>query len=127
MKQSWMVAIACFWIGLNILCSTITMTTPLTTYQGDSSIPSANGTPSQIVGQAEAPNGVDANENAVQAAYSFVSDVWTWFKRIIQICVLWYPSVWQGDAIYVYWFLCIPVTIGMVLSFVTVLRGVHSS
>jgi hypothetical protein len=127
MKQSWMVAIACLWIGLNIMCSFVTTTPPLTTYQGDSNISSANGTPSAVVGKLEAPNGTDLNQNALEATVSFVTDVWTWFKTIIQICTLWYPSVWQGDAIYFYWFLCIPCTIGMVLSFVTILRGVHSS
>ncbi len=64
---------------------------------------------------------------SASAFVSFVRDIGTYFMAFLGALFLYFPSVWQGHLIWFYYFVCIPVSVGMVLSIVTILRGVHAS
>jgi hypothetical protein len=62
----------------------------------------------------------------IGGAASLISYVWNFFKIFIQMIFLYFPSIWNGQWIWVWYFLCVPVTVGFVASIVIILRGVHN-
>jgi hypothetical protein len=71
------------------------------------------------------PNGTDFS-NPISAAVSIITDVWQYFKLFIKLAFLWYPTLWQGDAYYIWMAVFLAVGIGFVASLITILRGVHT-
>lgn len=69
------------------------------------------------------PSGTNFFGNIV----SNVTAVWSWFLRIIPMVFLWNGTVWQGGWLYFYYFVCIPIMLGLIFSFISILRGVHNS
>jgi hypothetical protein len=50
----------------------------------------------------------------------------SYIVAILQMLILYAPTVFAGDMIWVWWFVCFPVDVGMVLSIIAVMRGVSS-
>ena len=47
--------------------------------------------------------------------------------KFIQMVFLWNGTLWSGSWLYFYYFVCLPICTGVVMSIVFVLRGVHNS
>jgi len=58
---------------------------------------------------------------------SMIVLVWDWMKTLIQMIFLWNGTLWVGNWLYFYYYVCLPVCIGVVASIVMVMRGVHAS
>jgi hypothetical protein len=56
-----------------------------------------------------------------------ISEVWSYFTVFIGMVFLWNGTLWVGAWYYFYLFVCLPICIGIVMSLVFILRGVHSS
>ena len=71
--------------------------------------------------------GTPTGTNFVGNIISDVTQVWNYMMTFIKMIFLWNGTLWQGQWLYFYYFVCIPIVIGMVFSIVTILRGVHNS
>lgn len=60
-------------------------------------------------------------------AASLITMVWSYILNLIELIFLWFPSIWNGTWLWVYYFVCLPVAIGFVVSIVFILRGVHNA
>jgi hypothetical protein len=56
-----------------------------------------------------------------------ISEVWNYIKVFIQMVFLWNGTLWAGSWLWFYYAVCLPICIGVVMSIVFILRGVHSS
>lgn len=56
-----------------------------------------------------------------------IVNVWNYLLHFFPMLFLWNPSIWTGYWLYFYYIFCIPICIGMVMSIVFILRGVHNS
>jgi hypothetical protein len=65
--------------------------------------------------------------NWLLQAVAQITEVWTYIKIFIQMVFLWNGTLWSGSWLWFYYFVCIPICIGVVMSIVFILRGVHSS
>jgi hypothetical protein len=54
---------------------------------------------------------------------SFVTTVWSYMKVFIPMIFLYNATVWSGYWIWFYFFVCLPICVGMVFSIVTIMRG----
>jgi hypothetical protein len=69
-----------------------------------------------------APTGTDFS-NPLVATFSLMTDVWQYFKLLIQVIVMWFPDLWVGTWQWFYFFVVFPVSVMMIATFVTILRG----
>jgi hypothetical protein len=60
-------------------------------------------------------------------AASLITMIGQYFAILIAMIFLYFPDIWAGNWIWLWYFLCIPVSVGFIFSFITILRGVHSS
>ena len=58
---------------------------------------------------------------------SQISAAWDFFVNLIKMLFLWNGTLWVGSWLWFYYFVCLPLCAGIVLSLVFILRGVHSS
>lgn len=58
---------------------------------------------------------------------SFFVMVGEYLALIISMLFLWFPNIWAGNWIWVYYFLCVPVTIGFIFSIIVIVRGGSNS
>ncbi len=58
---------------------------------------------------------------------SMITNAGSIFLKIMSIVFLYAPTVWSGDSIWVWYFVCLPVAITMIATLVFVARGVHST
>jgi hypothetical protein len=65
--------------------------------------------------------------NWLLQAVAQITEVWTYIKIFIQMLFLWNGTLWTGYWLYFYFAVCLPICIGVVMSIVFILRGVHSS
>ena len=65
--------------------------------------------------------------NWVLQAVSQITKVWNSMMVFIQMVFLWNGTLWTGAWLWFYYFVCLPICIGVVMSIVFILRGVHSS
>ena len=63
----------------------------------------------------------------VSGAVALVSNAGTYFVTFVSALFLWSPSVWTGYLVWFWLFICLPISIGMVIGVVTILRGTSSS
>ena len=54
---------------------------------------------------------------------SFVTNIGSYIMAFIGALFLWFPSVWTGYLYYFWLFICVPVSVGMIISIVIILRG----
>jgi hypothetical protein len=83
---------------------------------------STGGVNIQALGQPSA-----TNFGGIAAVVSQVVNVWNYLVGFIKMVFLYNPTVWSGYWIYFYYFICLPICIGMVMSIVFILRGVHNN
>ncbi len=62
--------------------------------------------------------------SAVGAAAAGVVSV---ILAFLSAVLLYYPAIFQGTFIWFWWCVCLPVAIGFVISFITIMKGVGSS
>lgn len=65
--------------------------------------------------------------NWVLQGVSQINKVWDYMMVFIQMVFLWNGTLWTGVWLYFYFVVCLPICIGVVMSIVFILRGVHSS
>ena len=58
---------------------------------------------------------------------SFFVMVGEYLALIISMLFLWFPNIWAGNWVWVYLFLCVPVTIGFIFSIIVIVRGGSNS
>jgi hypothetical protein len=71
--------------------------------------------------------GQPTGTNWLLQGISQISEIWTYFTTFIKMVFLWNGTLWTGYWYYFYLFVCLPICIGIVMSIVFILRGVHSS
>ena len=69
---------------------------------------------------------IAASGNIVTQAWAVLSNVGEYLKAVVEILFLWSPSVFAGYMIWVYWFICFPISCAMVYGVVSLIRGVGS-
>lgn len=110
MKQSWIIAIVSLWIILTLLSNVAESTALMGT--GEATTLQTLMTPF-----------ASDHTGIVDIGVSFITNVWNYFKLFIQVALLYYPTLWAGSAIFIYFILFMPVGIGFVVSIITILRG----
>ena len=110
MKSSWLAGIMLFYVGLLFLSMIAEHNV------------SANSADINLFNAFITPTGTDFS-NPVVAVTSLVTDVWQYFKLIIQVVFLWFPDLWVGGWLWVYYVVCFPIAMMMVFTFVSILRG----
>ena len=63
---------------------------------------------------------------ALTSIVSLAIQVGTYFETFIKAVFLWSPSVWTGYLIWVWFYMCVPLTIAMIIGIIIVLRGSSS-
>lgn len=69
----------------------------------------------------------DSGGSFITAGASLITNVWSYLKTFIQITFLWFPSLWSGSWLWFYFCFPLELAIGMIISVVVMLRGVHSN
>ena len=55
---------------------------------------------------------------------SLATHAWSYFKLVLSAIFLWFPNLWTGVWMWFYVCVIIPLDVGIVFSFVVILRGV---
>ena len=58
---------------------------------------------------------------------TLITNVGTYILAFLQIVFLWFPTLWSGTWIWFYFFVILPMVVGMTLGLVMVMRGVGST
>ena len=61
------------------------------------------------------------------AIFGVVLWVANFFSMLVKVIFLYAPTVWSGYLQYVWFYICLPVSIGMIVSVVSLLRGSGAS
>ncbi len=122
MRMAWIIGIISLWviltIGSNIARQEVLMS------QED---PVTGLTQTETMDTLMKPDVTDY-QNPFSVLWSAVTKVWDYIKLTIQIALLYYPEVWQGGAMIIYYILFLPIGIAFVATLVLlVIRGVGSS
>ena len=56
-------------------------------------------------------------------ALQVIINAWEYVKVLISALALWFPTLWAGNWIYVYYFVCLPIVLGGVYGIVSMIRG----
>jgi hypothetical protein len=110
MKTSWIVFTVMMWITITYFASVVEQVNLLSV--------SALGNAQTLI----QPTGTDFGLGLT----SLITNVWTYMKVFISFIFLWYPSIWTGNWVWVYYFVFLDIAVAIVFSLVTILRGVHS-
>lgn len=65
--------------------------------------------------------------NIFTAAWATLTGLGVYLKLVLQMLVLWSPTLFTGNLLWFWWFVCFPVDVGMVIGLIFVVRGVHSA
>lgn len=114
MKQGLVVGWVCLFIICLILNSIVEANTGMNTTQSD------------WFNVLLSPAGAN-NSGSLIAQSSIITHVWDFVRGFFGILLLWFPSLFAGSFIIVWWVLCVPVGVGFSWAIVSLLRGVHSS
>ena len=71
--------------------------------------------------------GTPTGTNFLGTLTSQISAVWDYMVVFIKMIFLWNGTLWVGSWLWFYYFVCLPICIGVVMSIVFILRGVHNS
>lgn len=113
MKTSWIIGIVTLYL---IIFAVEMMVTKGTAFS------------SGVNGQLNSMMGISmANySNSNTAFVSLIINAGTYIMTFINVVFLWSPTVFAGYGIWFWQFICLPVSIGTVISMVQVIRGVRS-
>lgn len=65
---------------------------------------------------------------SVLSQASAITMVGSYLVNFIGVCLLWFPGLWSGALVWVYLFVCLPISISMITQIMTTWgRGVGSS
>ncbi len=112
MKTSWFIGVVAMWLII-MACEMVVV---------------GNSTPagtSEISVIASPP--ITNLADFVSTAITMATNIGIFFFNLLSMFLLWSPSVFTGNWVWAWWFVCVPIDAGMVFGIVTVLRGVHSS
>jgi hypothetical protein len=70
---------------------------------------------------------VTSGSNFMSTIFTYLTNLGGYIKAIIQALLLYEPSVFAGNYIWFWYFICLPIDIGMLFSIVSMLRGSSSS
>ena len=110
MKTSWIIGIFMFYLILAALAVMIEQTTTMNSTVLGSIASLLRPTVTNVAGE-------------TIGFISFVTNIGSYIMAFIRALFLFFPSVWTG---YLYWFwlfVCVPISVGMILSIVIILRG----
>ena len=82
-----------------------------------------NGTVAAQIQTLQTPTGT----NFFSALASGIKFVWDYLTVVIKWIFLWNPTLWSGNWLWFYYFVCMPICISLIISIVFILRGVHNS
>lgn len=118
MKTSWIIGIVSLWVVCYILCSVIENTNLFTSEQ------------TGMIQSMLQPEGTEItsieNASSIGQAYSLITNVWSYLISVIKVIFLWFPDLWSGNWIWFYYCFIAPLSIGLIVSIVFILRGVQS-
>lgn len=112
MKQSWIIGTIMLWL---LIFTGEMMATGGTAFAQASTL-NAVASPA-FVNQA----------GVVSAATSVMNAIGNFFKSLVQIVFLWSPTVFAGNFIWFWEYICLPIAISFIVVIATVIRGVHAS
>lgn len=69
---------------------------------------------------------VQESTNVFTGAWAVIAGVAPYLRLLVQVIFLYQPTVFMGYMSWFYWFVCFPVSVGMVASIIFIVRGVHS-
>jgi hypothetical protein len=124
MKTSWIMGIMMVYLlilSLEMIATGGTVLGASASYQVDS----ANYTFAQGAGKLVAPE-ISNSSNVIAQAWSAISNIGPYLNIAIAILLLWSPTLFAGNMIWVWWFVCFPTCVGMVFSIISIARGVPS-
>lgn len=114
MKTSWTIGLVFFYIALLLLTSVVNQASQFTVTEV-----------ARLQGFMQ-PTGTDvaSSSTSIPAALNMITNVWTYIVVYIEMIFLWSPTLWSGTWIWMYYFICLPVCIGNIISIVYIMRGV---
>lgn len=70
---------------------------------------------------------IASSSNSVSQWFTVMASGFNYFISFIGVLFLYSPSVFPGNYVWMWWFICLPVDVGMIFGIVTMLRGSASS
>ena len=67
------------------------------------------------------------SSNIFTGAWAVMNNVATYIVTLVGVFILWSPTVFSGDLLWLWWAVCFPVDVGMVFGIVGMIRGVQSA
>lgn len=123
MKISWVLGVIMFYIL--ILCCELFAT------HGGGSVYSSNTTVefTNVATQNQSltiePSYLTSSSTA-SAAWTVATNIGQTLGIISSFLVLWSPTVFSGNMLWVWWFVCFPTDVAMIFAILALVRGVHS-
>lgn len=72
--------------------------------------------------------------NVSTSVISNISMVWAeagavlaMFVSFLEIILMYYPALFPGNYVWIWWCILLPIDVGMVMSVIAMIRGVHTS
>ena len=117
-----MIGAIMLWVAINILGNIAQQETLLAQTDPNVTNPQTGEelTQSETLEQLMKPEMTDVN------LVTIFSKIWEFLKLVGKTLTLWHPALWQGSAMYVYFFLIMPIGISFWVVFVMALRGIGS-
>ena len=116
MRQGFIIAAIVLWVAINILGSIGERTTML----GEADPKLDNKTQQDIMDSI-------TQQEIEDSGTTFIGKVGDTIVLLGKIFTLYHPSLWQGDAIYIYYFAILPIGISFWVVIAFMIRGVGSS
>ena len=115
MRQGFIIGAIVLWVAINILGSIADMQPMLA--QTDTKL---GVNQQELMGDLTKPEITDTT-------FTFIGKIGGYIVTFGKILTLWHPAIWQGSAIYLYFFIIIPIGISFWIVIVMAIRGVGSS
>ena len=119
MKTSWIIAIVMLWVVFFIFGSIAEQQNTFGSSQVSQGQSLMQPVGTDITGLNSIP--------VIGQAISLITNVWSYLVTFIQMVFLWFPDLWAGSWLWFYFILPFPVSVGLVISIVFILRGVHNA
>jgi hypothetical protein len=116
MRQAFLIGAIMLWVGLNILGGIGELQVPLQQVDSETGL-----TQEETLSGMQHPEITDVNILTV------FTKVWDFLKLVGAVIFLWHPVLWQGSAMYIYYFLILPIGVSFWAVFLMALRGTGSS
>ncbi len=65
--------------------------------------------------------------NIITGAWTIVKNIVGFLGILVKVLALWAPTVFGGDMIWVWWYICFPTDVAMVFAILSLARGVNSA